>query len=124
MAFQHQTSRRAVLHICYAAVRAAAAVYNPYADPRAMAEVAEALAAKIETFLTSKRDYMVEFTTSDADNFDYLCAILDEVHKTLPITQYFNVILHMERVKRVKENSHAATTVDSDRQGGPEDLDD
>ncbi len=103
MAFKHQESRRALLHIFYEAARTAAATHNPYADPATIASVGEALAEKIETFLTGKGDHLVEFEVDDADTYDYICAILDEVHKTIPITQYFNVKLFMQRLERISD---------------------
>jgi hypothetical protein len=122
-AFNHQASRNELLHICYQAVRAAAAVHNPYADPQAIALVGETLAEKIEGWLTTDRKVGLVFQASDADNYDYFCCILDEIHKQLPITQHFNVILHVERLTLKEQPQHAPTAIDRGGQGGSEDLD-
>lgn len=122
--FNHQASRNVLLHICYQAVRAAAEVHNPYADPQAIALVGETLAGKIEAWMKTDRKSQVVFKAEDADSYEYFCTILDEIHKQLPVTQHFNVILHVERLAN-KENhaQHAPTTIDSGGQGGSEDLD-
>ncbi len=124
MAFKHQESRNSLLHICYQAARAAAAAHNPYADPQEIALVGETIAGKIEEWMTkTNRDTVMTFTALDADNYEYFCTLLDEIHKTLPITQFFNVVLHVERLTPQEQPQHAPTAINSGGQGGSQDLD-
>lgn len=122
MAFKYQESRNALLHICYQATRVAAAIHNPWADPQDIAKIGEALAGKIEQWLTTDRKSVLVFQAEDADNYDYFCTILDEIHKTLPVTQFFNVVLHVERLTKERPQ-HAPTATHCSGQGGSQDLD-
>jgi hypothetical protein len=116
--------KKALLHLCYQAVRETAPKYGCY-DSILQADLAEALVSKIEDFIKldpSKRE-IVEFRCNDADTYDYLCAILGKLQETLPFMNHFNVILHIERIVVVKkEDMNAAATSDSGGEGGSTDL--
>jgi hypothetical protein len=110
---RQEASRRALLHVCYQAVcRAARAGHSPYADPQGLAMVGEAIAEKIEQWLTDGRKDILTFQAEDADTYDYFCAIIDEIHKTLPITRQINVVLHMERLSEKEKTPYATATID------------
>ena len=117
------SSKRAILQLCYAAVHAVAPKYGKY-DPLGQAEVAEALTEKIEEWCSVEPDKrkIMEFKTSSPDTYDYLCDILNEVQTTLPFMNYFNVKLCMQRLVRVED--HDTPTVDRNPTGEVEDLDD
>jgi hypothetical protein len=115
--------KKALLHLCYQAVRETAPKFGCY-DSILQAELAEALAARIEEFIKAQPSKeIVEFRCNDADTYDYLCAILGKLQETLPFMNHFNVILHIERLVVVKkEDTNAAAATDSGGEGGSTDL--
>lgn len=108
-------AHRAILHLCYAAVNAAALKRNKF-DPAAQAEVAEVLTKKIEQWIANVNCSVVELNPVDIQTYEYLCDILDNLHQTLPVvSRHFNVKLSIERFDYLEDHATTATHRD---QGG------